>query len=323
MSDENTLGGSANETEGPGGASTGLRSPKVLGGAGVAVAALILVIAGFVLTRGDDKPVVTKDTVATTTTSTTIETLPSGVSEVATVKSSLTEIRVLTAAPADWLTSGPSIVPTTVAESPPWSRDTAPKRDAIPTELSPVVGRYATPDGWRFENPGPYDPAQPLTFLVSERRGAWLKVHLPVRPNGTEGYIPVADVDLHQTTKRIELHVGEHRLTAYDGANKVLETTAVTGVSNTPTPTGTFFVTDVVPYQNTGGSYGPFALATNGYSETLNEFDSGVPVIALHGTNRPELMGQDRSNGCVRVENDVINQLAKDFGQGTPVFIWP
>lgn len=317
MSDENTLGESADTGR------TGLRSPKVLGGAGV-VAVLVLVIAGFVLTRGDDKPISTRDTVATTTTTTTtIETLPSGVSEVATVKSTLTEITVMTDAPADWLTSGPSIVPTTVAEAPPWSRDTAPQRDAIPTELSPVVGRYATPDGWRFENPGPYTPAQPLTFLVSERRGDWLKVHLPVRPNGTEGYIPVADVDLRQTTRRIELHVGEHRLAAYDGANKVLETTAVTGVSNTPTPTGTFFVTDVVPYQNAGGSYGPFALATNGYSETLDEFDSGVPVIALHGTNRPELMGQDRSNGCVRVENDVINQLAKDFGQGTPVFIWP
>ncbi|MGB6058363.1 MAG: L,D-transpeptidase [Microthrixaceae bacterium] len=317
MNDENTLGESADTGR------TGLRSPKVLGGAGV-VAALILVIAGFVLTRGDDKPVATRDTVAaTTTTTTTIETLPSGVSEIATVKGALTEVRVLTDAPADWLTSGPSIVPATVAADPPWSRDNAPQRDAIPTEASPVVGRYATPDGWRFENPGPYDPAQPLTFLVSERRGDWLKVRLPVRPNGTEGYIPAADVDLRQTTKRIELHVGEHRLTAYDGSNKVIETTAVTGVSNTPTPTGTFFVTDVVPYQNTGGSYGPFALATNGYSETLNEFDSGVPVIALHGTNRPELMGQDRSNGCVRVENDVISQLAQEFGQGTPVFIWP
>ncbi len=301
---------------------TALRSPRVIGAA-VAAIVVILVVAGFALSRGEKTPEATTTTQRETTTTTT-EKLPSGVSEVATVKASLGEIRVLADPPAAWATSSRrAVVPETVAEVPPWSQQSAKPRDAIPTELSPVVGRYATPDGWRFENPGPFDPPQPLTFLVAERRGDWLKVLLPVRPNGTTGYVAASDVDITRTTKRIELRVGEHRLTAYDGDAKVLDTTTVTGVSTTPTPTGTFFVTDVVPYQNSTGIYGPFALATNGYSETIDEFDSGVPVIALHGTNRPELLGQNRSNGCVRLDNESITMLAESFGRGTPIFIWP
>jgi lipoprotein-anchoring transpeptidase ErfK/SrfK len=65
------------------------------------------------------------------------------------------------------------------------------------------------------------------------------------------------------------------------------------------------------------------ALATDGYSEMIDEFDNGVPVIALHGTNRPELVGQAVSNGCIRVPNEFIQQLADTVPRGAPVDIWP
>jgi lipoprotein-anchoring transpeptidase ErfK/SrfK len=65
------------------------------------------------------------------------------------------------------------------------------------------------------------------------------------------------------------------------------------------------------------------ALAVSAYSETLDVFDNGVPVIALHGTSRPDLLGQAVSNGCIRVPNDVIQQLADTVPQGTPVYLRP
>ena len=65
------------------------------------------------------------------------------------------------------------------------------------------------------------------------------------------------------------------------------------------------------------------ALATDAYSEVIDEFDSGVPVVALHGTNTPEYVGQARSNGCIRVPNEIIQQLADTMPQGTPVYIFP
>ena len=74
---------------------------------------------------------------------------------------------------------------------------------------------------------------------------------------------------------------------------------------------------------NPGGAYGPIALATDGYSEVMDEFSTGVPVVALHGTNRPELVGQSVSNGCVRIPNDIVTMLADTVPLGTPVFIWP
>jgi lipoprotein-anchoring transpeptidase ErfK/SrfK len=43
--------------------------------------------------------------------------------------------------------------------------------------------------------------------------------------------------------------------------------------------------------------------------------------VAIHGTNEPQLMGQDASNGCIRVTNDIIVQIALEAPLGTPVII--
>jgi lipoprotein-anchoring transpeptidase ErfK/SrfK len=53
----------------------------------------------------------------------------------------------------------------------------------------------------------------------------------------------------------------------------------------------------------------------------LDMFDGGLPEIAIHGTNQPELMGQARSNGCIRLPNDAIQRLAEVVPLGTPVEI--
>jgi len=186
---------------------------------------------------------------------------------------------------------------------------------------SMITGRYAIETGWTFENPGPYEPPQPFTMLVEERRGNWVMVHLPVRPNGTVGWVDVGDVDLSTTDNRIEINLTERMLRAYAGSEQIAETQVVVGSPFTPTPTGTFYVTDIVP--QTSPTYGPVALATNGYSEIMDKFDTGVPVVALHGTNNPQYVGQARSNGCIRVPNEIIQMLADTMPQGTPVYIFP
>ena len=93
------------------------------------------------------------------------------------------------------------------------------------------------------------------------------------------------DVDLSTTAHRIEINLAERMLRAYDDTTLIVETPVVVGTAFTPTPTGTFFITDIVPQKSP--SYGPVALATDGYSEMMDEFDTGVPVVALHGTNAP------------------------------------
>jgi lipoprotein-anchoring transpeptidase ErfK/SrfK len=41
----------------------------------------------------------------------------------------------------------------------------------------------------------------------------------------------------------------------------------------------------------------------------------------VHGTNNPGEVGQNISNGCVRVPNDIIEQIAMQAPLGTPVTI--
>jgi lipoprotein-anchoring transpeptidase ErfK/SrfK len=53
----------------------------------------------------------------------------------------------------------------------------------------------------------------------------------------------------------------------------------------------------------------------------LDSFAGALPAIAIHGTNRPDTMGQERSNGCVRVPNELVELLATDLPLGTPVTI--
>src|SRR5204863_8383471 len=43
---------------------------------------------------------------------------------------------------------------------------------------------------------------------------------------------------------------------------------------------------------------------------------------ALHGTNKPETVGQSVSHGCVRLRNQDIEQLYEMVPLGTPVFIY-
>lgn len=44
--------------------------------------------------------------------------------------------------------------------------------------------------------------------------------------------------------------------------------------------------------------------------------------IAVHGTNRPELLGQPVSHGCIRMTNEAVRRLYHEVEIGTPVIIY-
>jgi lipoprotein-anchoring transpeptidase ErfK/SrfK len=52
----------------------------------------------------------------------------------------------------------------------------------------------------------------------------------------------------------------------------------------------------------------------------LTGWTQGGP-IAIHGTNRPDLIGRAVSNGCIRVRNDVLRRIFAATPEGTPVEI--
>lgn len=289
----------------------------------VTAVALALTVGFVVWPRAEELPPATTTTTSTSTSTTVVDTevLPRGTFEIATVRPDLAAVNVLAFPPEDWDDLPQTAVLDPEFPVPEPSQPDMPEREALPTPEAPIVGRTANSLGWEFTNPGPFDPPQPLTMLVHERRRDWARVDVPVRPNGTQGYIRLADVEISRTQYRIEIRLEERTLRAIFDSEVIVETDVVVGADRTPTPTGTFYVTDIVP--QTSAFFGPVALALDSYSEAIDEFDGGVPVIALHGTNRPELVGQAVSNGCIRVPNEIMTLLAETVPQGAPVLIWP
>jgi lipoprotein-anchoring transpeptidase ErfK/SrfK len=166
---------------------------------------------------------------------------------------------------------------------------------------------------------------QPLTLLAldaAEVGGVeWLNVLLPVRPNGTTGWIRAGDVATSSTDLSIYVFLDEKVLELRRGEEVLISTAVVIGTDTTPTPTGLYYVTDPLEFVNPGGVYGAYALGLSGFSDVLTSFNGAPPQIAIHGTNDPALLGTAASNGCVRVANDAIVQIASLVGLGTPVFI--
>ncbi|MDH5237677.1 MAG: L,D-transpeptidase [Acidimicrobiia bacterium] len=151
--------------------------------------------------------------------------------------------------------------------------------------------------------------------------GEWLEVMLPVRPNGTVGWIRTDAVDLSLNPFRIELDTSEHRLDLYENGSLTLSTDIAVGTGDTPTPYGEFYLAELLEPPDPDGVYGPFAFGLSGFSEVLDSFAGGDGVVGIHGTNDPSALGRDVSHGCVRVLNDVIEDLAARVPLGTPVSI--
>lgn len=161
-----------------------------------------------------------------------------------------------------------------------------------------------------------------LSFLVDESRpDGWMKVNVPVRPNGTTGWIQASDVDLAAVRARIEISLSAHRLRYWNGSSMVLDEPVALGTARTPTPVGSFFVDIVAKPPSARGPFGPYQVSITAFSEVLAHFDGGIGQLAIHGTNRPNLIGQNVSNGCIRMSNAAITVLAEQVAIGTPVDI--
>ena len=167
----------------------------------------------------------------------------------------------------------------------------------------------------------PNENGAPLVFLVEQDQGDWLQVLLPIRPNGSTGWIRAADVTVASNPFTIDIALAEHRLVVRNGDEVVVDTAIGVGTASTPTPGGKYYVKELLQPPDPNGAYGPYAYGLSGYSNVLDEFNGGDGVIGIHGTNEPEAIGTDVSHGCIRVDNDTITQMAGLLPLGTPVHI--
>jgi lipoprotein-anchoring transpeptidase ErfK/SrfK len=150
----------------------------------------------------------------------------------------------------------------------------------------------------------------------------WLHVMLPGRPDGLTGWISQQGTSLRVTAWRISVALAARRVRVYDNGHMVKSFQAVVGKPSTPTPTGEFFVQEVLQMASDEPG-GPYALALSARSNALQEFEGGPGQIAIHGRdNLGGTLGAAESHGCIRLATASIDWLAARIVPGTPVTIY-
>jgi hypothetical protein len=187
------------------------------------------------------------------------------------------------------------------------------------------VAVYPRPDGRlrHHELPALTVGGKPvaLVLLVARRRPGWLEVELPVRPNLSTGWIHAGDVTLHSDLYHVQADLNAHTLLVWRGTTVVKRVAIGVGASLSPTPSGRYFIADLLRPPDPGGLYGPYAFGLSAHSDVYTSFAGGDGQIGLHGTDDPAGLGHNVSHGCIRVANATITQLAKLLPLGTPVVI--
>jgi lipoprotein-anchoring transpeptidase ErfK/SrfK len=174
----------------------------------------------------------------------------------------------------------------------------------------------------RFPKYGAYG-IQTVFAVLAERldascRPSWLRVKLPIVPNGSSGWVQTKDVKLSKLTKRIVVDVSQRRLYLYRRGRIVFSSPAAVGKASTPTPLGRFYVNQRLIPADQRGAYGPRALGVAAHSTVLHSWRDGGPV-GIHGTNERFSIGQPVSHGCIRLPNTAILRLFRLTPLGTPV----
>ena len=157
-------------------------------------------------------------------------------------------------------------------------------------------------------------------YVDASCRPVWLRVQLPMRPNGEVGYVRASSVRMGLIRTRVVVDLSEHRLTLHRAGRAVLGVPVAIGSPATPTPTGSYYVNQRLIPEETSGPFGPGAIGISAFSEVLTGWAQGGP-IAIHGTNQPWSIGLSVTNGCIRVQNDVLDRLWRSVLPGTPVLV--
>ena len=162
-----------------------------------------------------------------------------------------------------------------------------------------------------------------LYLVLAERRVAgrlWLRLALPARPNGQTGWVRRADLRGFRTVHTLlVVDLGAHRITLFNRGRRIFRAWVGLGAPGTPTPPGHFWIRDHFRILH-NAFYGPYAMGTSDYSDTLTDWLGGG-VVGIHGTNQPQLIPGNPSHGCIRLRDRDLEQLFWMVPLGTPVWI--
>jgi len=174
-------------------------------------------------------------------------------------------------------------------------------------------GRVLTTLGSRTEF------GSPQTFSVAYVKGPWLAVRSTALGNSRLGWVRARRVSLLNRTLSLEVDLSRRELLVHD-VGILRRIPVAVGASDTPTPPGTFYVTDKLPGAEFGAYYGCCILALSGRQPNLPEGWSGGDRLAIHGSPTPT-WGHAVSNGCLHAAEPDLRYLMKTVPLGTAVRI--
>jgi hypothetical protein len=161
-----------------------------------------------------------------------------------------------------------------------------------------------------------------LASMTDKQDRTWYEVRLPIRPNGTKGWVPAEALSEPQPLDTwLKIDTGAFTVTLIKKGKRVFSARAGVGQPQWATPKGQFYIrSKLTGYGAAGSFYGPVAFGTSATSDTLTDWPGGG-YVGVHGTNQPALIPGRISHGCVRLKNADIVRLAKLMPVGTPVTI--
>lgn len=228
-------------------------------------------------------------------------------------RNATTERHVVAVAPPAPAAPSPSPVPEP-------SPIPVPAMSLVADVVAPTIPVYGAPAAGKILAQVPdvnaMGQAEPLLVMDSSVPG-WYEVELPVKPNGSEGWIQASGVSIRQDPSYIRVYQSKFRLEYYVGGQLLKVFTVAVGAPSTPTPYGRYYVWASEPF---GPPYTPGIFALSGFSPVLDNWPGGGRA-GIHGWTDTSILGRRASHGCVRMAPSDFAQLFHAVPLGTPVDI--
>jgi lipoprotein-anchoring transpeptidase ErfK/SrfK len=159
-----------------------------------------------------------------------------------------------------------------------------------------------------------------LARTQNARGRSWVRVALPVLPNGTTGWVPRRALGGYQTVRTLlDVDLTRLRATLFRDGRPILRTDVGVGMPGWETPRGHFYIRNkLTRFQSP--TYGPIAFGTSARSPVATDWPAGG-FVGIHGTDLPALVPGRVSHGCIRMRNPDLLALARRMPVGTPVRI--
>jgi hypothetical protein len=137
----------------------------------------------------------------------------------------------------------------------------------------------------------------------------------------------VGPIWVPEESVRIVVHKRSHQLWVLLGEVPVRQFSVGLGM-NGRTPEGVFQIEELMPrpdYWPPGGKRVPFGQKGNPLGTRWMGFRDTAEAqgIGIHGTDEPQSIGKDESQGCVRMRNEDVEQVFTWATVGTPVEVRP